>query len=792
MDDQQPVNGDALSQAPQGGLPSTQQPTSSSPPVDITPPASELPSEPGTAVEPANTPDPMMPPTTPSPEPMIPPEQPTPVEPPSPLNEPMPGSDTTSATQTGPTSSFNPLMPDGPTEHLAPTEPGKAEVPPTGESNATDPVPTTPSLPDAAPMMPGPGNPPAPPESPSMPPVTPPTGPSGEQKSQPEPSLKPKKKKRIMPVVLGVLALFLVAGVAGAAYYISTQLAQRQAVAPNAPTVNPLASSCSSTERDAPASNSITFSKSGTVILFTRNLSGTMTLSGPKTVTINGTPGSAIQNPTTFTVNAGETYSIKVRLSNESKDAAGWIPNKAPTTCGPTKSSGCGADMDISALVNLANANSDTTGISASGKEANIQCWGDAIAGDSTQDYDYNDFTLIFGYQTQTRKDYCVTSTVNPSTLSSGQTVTFTGTSNTPVNNFHFVLYNMDDLYGPNNPKPFCVGTDAPSQSCPNGGHQLAFHDTSTSLRTKGTATATYDQIFNVIDKSTGQKVKKVQVNTYFNFTGGPASLSNPNCVKWITAGTSTTRPDYCVSSSVSPTSMGPGGSVTFKATSNTAVNNFNFAVYNSNNLYGPNNPKPLCVGSDAASQPCPNGGHQLSFRDSNTSLHTNGTAKATYDQIFNVVDKSTGQKATKVQVNTYFSLTGGPVSVPQPACVTFVKALAPTATATVTASPPPAPMCTALNVATLQGGLWTRIRNDQITSKVKVGDTIRLYATGNSSTKSIRVKVTAPDGTLPFGGTGWKLGTIDSTGAYLYYVPLKITQAGKYSWQAEASSTKL
>jgi hypothetical protein len=46
------------------------------------------------------------------------------------------------------------------------------------------------------------------------------------------PERKPKKK--IMPAIMGILALFLVVGVAGAAYYVSNQLTNRVAVAPNA------------------------------------------------------------------------------------------------------------------------------------------------------------------------------------------------------------------------------------------------------------------------------------------------------------------------------------------------------------------------------------------------------------------------------------------------------------------------------------------------------------------------------------------------------------------------------
>jgi hypothetical protein len=69
----------------------------------------------------------------------------------------------------------------------------------------------------------------------------------------------PAAKKKMAPAILGVLALFLVVGVAGAAYYVSNQLSSRVAVAPNAPESKPMAytqntgdtttqGSCSNTE----------------------------------------------------------------------------------------------------------------------------------------------------------------------------------------------------------------------------------------------------------------------------------------------------------------------------------------------------------------------------------------------------------------------------------------------------------------------------------------------------------------------------------------------------------------
>ncbi|HOX96321.1 MAG TPA: hypothetical protein PLI45_02980 [Candidatus Woesebacteria bacterium] len=51
----------------------------------------------------------------------------------------------------------------------------------------------------------------------------------------------PAAKKKVSPVILGALALLLVVGVAGAAYYVSNQLSTRQAVAPTAPESKPQA-----------------------------------------------------------------------------------------------------------------------------------------------------------------------------------------------------------------------------------------------------------------------------------------------------------------------------------------------------------------------------------------------------------------------------------------------------------------------------------------------------------------------------------------------------------------------
>lgn len=250
-----------------------------------------------------------------------------------------------------------------------------------------------------------------------------------------------KPKSKILPIIGGVAALLLVIGVAGAAYYVSNQLSTRQAVAPTAPESEPLAGNCTSrcsadgtceedecgagachlpgdpvgvkngkkciqnsdtcpacggggggdtcaTLKDTPKST-VTFAKAGTVSLFTRGPVETITLSGPKTVSFTTTVGEAVQHPTKFSVTAGETYTVTVRLSNETADSMGFIATKSAHTCGPT-SALCGGNVDITPVETLAKANSKEL--------ADIECWGDMLKSDITQDYDYNDFTLIFGY----------------------------------------------------------------------------------------------------------------------------------------------------------------------------------------------------------------------------------------------------------------------------------------------------------------------------------------------------------------------------------------------------------
>lgn len=138
-----------------------------------------------------------------------------------------------------------PVIPDKPEDitplpspTTIPVEPMAADPLPPVAPQPIEPVMTPPSVPEMpiVPDMPAPTV-PSPVEVPfdtSVPEPTPsvPTDP-------PMPEAKPKSK--VWPIVGGIVALLLVVGVAGAAYYVSNQLSTRQAVAPNAPSSKPAA-----------------------------------------------------------------------------------------------------------------------------------------------------------------------------------------------------------------------------------------------------------------------------------------------------------------------------------------------------------------------------------------------------------------------------------------------------------------------------------------------------------------------------------------------------------------------
>ncbi len=150
----------------------------------------------------------------------------TPVESPTPA--PTPITTTTTTTYTEPV--------------VAPTE----ETVTTPAETMTPPAETAPITPWPSPE---PLSTPTPQPEPITTTTTTTTIPSSEPFSAPTPAPEEvsmpaeKPKKKILPIVGGIVALLLVIGVAGAAYYVSNQLSTRQAVAPTAPESEPLAGS---------------------------------------------------------------------------------------------------------------------------------------------------------------------------------------------------------------------------------------------------------------------------------------------------------------------------------------------------------------------------------------------------------------------------------------------------------------------------------------------------------------------------------------------------------------------
>lgn len=164
------------------------------------------------------------------------------------------------------------------------------------------------------------------------------------------------------------------------------------------------------------------------------------------------------------------------------------------------------------------------------------QCWADWR--EWPGDYDFNDYFIQFSLEPTGRPSYCVSSTVNQSTISLGESVTVSSVSNTPISYFFYSVYNSDNVYAPGNPKPVCVtsGGDVTSVqgNCPSGTYQLIFKDPNENARTSGSRTVAYESLF-VQDQNSGSRLVNAQINAYFS-DGGEWSLPDANCVTYISS----------------------------------------------------------------------------------------------------------------------------------------------------------------------------------------------------------------------------------------------------------------
>jgi hypothetical protein len=138
-------------------------------------------------------------------------------------------------------------------------------------------------------------------------------------------------------------------------------------------------------------------------------------------------------------------------------------------------------------------------------------------------------------------------------------------------------------------------------------------------------------------------------------------------------------RPDLCKSAAIDKTTLKPGESVTISSTTNSNADLFYYAFYNKDNLYpAPDGtPKPICVktGGDITdgTSACPSGSHHLIFKDPSTTPRTTGSRTLKYEDIFVIDENNGGKKVERIQINAYFSISGGAGSYPKPECVVAV-----------------------------------------------------------------------------------------------------------------------
>jgi hypothetical protein len=183
------------------------------------------------------------------------------------------------------------------------------------------------------------------------------------------------------------------------------------------------------------------------------------------------------------------------------------------------------------------------------------------------------------------------------------------------------------------------------------------------------------------------------QSDGYFTILQGtPSATPKPYVSPTPTPG----RQSMCKSASISSAIPAKNGSVTMSSSvkDGMTADHFSYSVYNLDNLYGPGNPKPVCVttGGDYSgnTSACPAGTHQLTFLDQNTTTaRQSGSRTISYANLF-VTDKNNNQPLVHAQINAYFQLGSNPISLPEQNCVLHANAATPTPTVTPTPIPTP------------------------------------------------------------------------------------------------------
>lgn len=120
------------------------------------------------------------------------------------------------------------------------------------------------------------------------------------------------------------------------------------------------------------------------------------------------------------------------------------------------------------------------------------------------------------------RPSLCSSATISSSTLLSDSPITVTATANKPVKTFSLTFYNLDNLYGPGNPKPIYF----------EAGKTFTISKTATSLTQTMSFTVNYADIDKPDLNNNSQKPTKISVNGYFiDPTTEQTSLPDTRCV---------------------------------------------------------------------------------------------------------------------------------------------------------------------------------------------------------------------------------------------------------------------
>ena len=277
------------------------------------------------------------------------------------------------------------------------------------------------------------------------------------------------------------------------------------------------------------------------------------------------------------------------------------------------------------------------------------------------------------------------TCTIDKYFVKKDEAVTFTAQSATEFENLYFEVRNRENPDGAGSFKPVCVTSggdiNTPSAACPAGTYPLIFKDPDTSLRTSGSLTVNTADVFlfdNNIWQPYGGFVNAAQVTVLISTGSNPLTPLGGCAVNYEYY-----RPAVCSGSTISGNILSPSTPIELSLQGNppvgTSISKFELAFYNNDNLFGPGNPKPICVEygiGDAtwSSQQCPEGTtHYVKILD-NPDLSNSATFNLIIDD-FQFPDlhpdfSSPDKLPVNIQTNGYFLLSDTGFSRPEAACV--------------------------------------------------------------------------------------------------------------------------